>query len=161
KVLRPPAFRAQLVSLDTKDTEALPGVKVIRDGNFVGVVAPTARAAAEARDALKAEWKTTKQISSGELFTYLKENSRGGGGGRGGGGRGGGGGNTGSIDVGLKSAAHTLKASYTIAFIAHVPMEPRTAVAEWEGDKLTVWTGTQMPFGVRGELAGAFNIPAT
>ncbi|HTK77194.1 MAG TPA: molybdopterin cofactor-binding domain-containing protein [Gemmataceae bacterium] len=161
KVLRPPAFDAQLTSLDTKDAEALPGVKVVRDGNFVGVVAPTSRAAAEARDALKAEWKTTKQISSGELFTYLKENARGGGGGRGGGGRGGGGGNSGSIDVGLKSAAHKLQATYTIAFIAHVPMEPRTAVAEWDGDKLTVWTGTQMPMGVRGELAGAFRIPPT
>src|SRR4029079_10412855 len=78
KVLRPPAFDAQLTSLDTKDAEALPGVKVVRDGNFVGVVAPTSRTAAEARDALKAEWKTTKQISSGELFTYLKENARGG-----------------------------------------------------------------------------------
>src|SRR5207245_5824290 len=35
------------------------------------------------------------------------------------------------------------------------------AVAEWEGDTLTVWTGTQMPFGVRGELASAFRIAAT
>lgn len=170
KVLRPPAFRAELVSLDTKEAEALPGVKVIRDGNFVGVVAPTSRAAAEARDALKAEWKSPKHISSGELFKYLKENGRSGGGGgggggkgggKGGGGRGGGGGNSGSIDVGLKSAAHALKATYTIAFIAHVPMEPRTAVAEWNDDKLTVWTGTQMPFGVRNELASACRIPAT
>ena len=32
-------------------------------------------------------------------------------------------------------------------------------MAEWEGDKLTVWTGTQRPFGVRGELAQAFGIP--
>ena len=39
-------------------------------------------------------------------------------------------------------------------------MEPRAAVAEWEGDKLTVWTGTQNPFGVRGELASALNVPA-
>ena len=38
-------------------------------------------------------------------------------------------------------------------------MEPRAAVAEWEGDKLTVWTGSQNPFGVRGELAAALNVP--
>ena len=36
-----------------------------------------------------------------------------------------------------------------------MPLEPRAAVAEWNGDKLTVWTGTQRPFGVRSELAQA------
>ena len=38
-------------------------------------------------------------------------------------------------------------------------MEPRAAVAEWEDGKLTVWTATQNPFGVRGELARAFGLP--
>jgi isoquinoline 1-oxidoreductase len=37
-------------------------------------------------------------------------------------------------------------------------MEPRTAVAQWENGKLNVWTGSQRPFGVRGDLAGAFRI---
>jgi isoquinoline 1-oxidoreductase len=52
-----------------------------------------------------------------------------------------------------------VKATYTVAYIAHVPLEPRVAVAEWEGDKVTVWTGTQRPFGVRTELAQAFRLP--
>src|SRR5207342_2593913 len=47
---------------------------------------------------------------------------------------------------------------YTIAYIAHVPLEPRAALAQWEGDKLTVWTGSQRPFGVRSELAQAFGV---
>src|SRR5208337_5438050 len=34
------------------------------------------------------------------------------------------------------------------------------AVAGWNGDKLTVWTGTQRPFAVRDELAEAFRISA-
>jgi nicotinate dehydrogenase subunit B len=46
-----------------------------------------------------------------------------------------------------------------VAYIAHVPLEPRAALAKWDGDKLTVWTGTQRPFGVRGQLAEAFHIP--
>jgi isoquinoline 1-oxidoreductase len=33
------------------------------------------------------------------------------------------------------------------------------AVAEWKDGKLTVWVGTQRPFGVRSELASAFRIP--
>jgi len=36
--------------------------------------------------------------------------------------------------------------------------EPRAAVAEWTGGKLTVWTGTQMPFRVRNQLAQAFGL---
>ena len=48
-----------------------------------------------------------------------------------------------------------------MAYIAHAPLEPRAAVAEWKDGKLTVWTGTQRPFGVRGELAEAFRIPET
>src|SRR5262249_34864719 len=55
--------------------------------------------------------------------------------------------------------ADSTNASYTIAYIAHAPLEPRAALAEWSGDKLTVWTGTQRPFGVREELASAFRIP--
>ena len=39
-----------------------------------------------------------------------------------------------------------------------MPLEPRAAVAEWTDGKLTVWTGTQRPFGVRTELAEAFRV---
>jgi isoquinoline 1-oxidoreductase len=64
----------------------------------------------------------------------------------------------------MASADHRLTRSYDIAYIAHVPLEPRSAVAQWtrdaRGEKLTVWTGTQRPFGVRDELATAFAIPA-
>ena len=38
-------------------------------------------------------------------------------------------------------------------------MESRAALAEWHGDRLTIWTGTQRPFGVRSELATALGIP--
>jgi isoquinoline 1-oxidoreductase len=66
--------------------------------------------------------------------------------------------NRGSVKEALKAAEHKLEATYTIAYIAHVPLEPRAAVAEWFDGKLTVWTGTQRPFGVRGELARAFEL---
>ena len=49
--------------------------------------------------------------------------------------------------------------AHEIPYIAHVPLEPRTAVAEWTNGKVTVWTGTQRPFGVRTEVASAFSIP--
>ncbi len=66
---------------------------------------------------------------------------------------------TGSVDKALASADHRLQQTYTVAYIAHIPLEPRAALAQWSGDNLTVWTGTQRPFGVRAELAEAFRMP--
>src|SRR5581483_1172973 len=71
KVLRPPAFKAKLASVNTKEAEARPGVTVVRDGDFVGVVAPTEHAAAEALALVKAEWETTPQVSVKDLFAHL------------------------------------------------------------------------------------------
>jgi nicotinate dehydrogenase subunit B len=157
QVLRPPSFKAELVSLETKDAEALPGVTVVKDGSFVGVTATTEYAASMALATLRAEWKTTpQQPSSDELFDYLKNHPSAGRGGFGGRGMRD---SRGSIADGLKAADRQVKATYTIAYIAHTPMEPRAAVAEWSGDQLTVWTGTQMPTRVRSELAGALKIP--
>src|SRR4030095_2860503 len=65
----------------------------------------------------------------------------------------------GSIEEGLKAADFKLESTYTVAYIAHAPLEPRAAVAEWKDGALTVWTGTQQPFRVRGELARALGIP--
>jgi isoquinoline 1-oxidoreductase len=155
KVLRPPSFRAKLVSVSTKEVEAMPGVVVVRSGDFVGVAAPTEHGAAKALAALRAEWQSTPQPSSEDLFKYLKSHP---GTDRGFGGRGRR--VLGSIKDGLAAADRTLEATYTIAYIAHCPLEPRAAVAEWTDGQLTVWTGTQMPFRVRSELAAALDVPA-
>lgn len=157
-VLRPPAFGAKLKDVDVKPAESVPGVTVVRDKDFVGVTAPTAHEATAAVRRIKAEWQTTPQVAGKDLFKHLKEKS-GRGGGKGGFG-GGGGGPQGSIDAGLKAADQTVKATYTIAYIAHVPLEPRAAVAEWVDGKLTVWTGTQRPFGVKSDLANALGVGA-
>ena len=152
KVVRPATFNATLVSSDTKTAEAIPGVKVVRDGNFIGVAAPDQQTAANAARVIATDWKSPGQPSNAELFDLLRKpaSER----------RGGGGGSRpqGSIDDGLAQADKKLEQTYTVAYIAHAPLEPRAAVAEWNGDKLTVWTGSQRPFGVRTELADAFHI---
>jgi isoquinoline 1-oxidoreductase len=153
KVLRPPAFGAELTSVDASKAKGMPGVVVVQDGTFVGVVAPDEPAASRALGAIRAEWSTPKHPSDAELFTLLKQEQGGGGGGRSGGGE------RGSVSDGLASADVKLEGTYTIAYIAHAPMETRSAVAEWDGDALTVWTGTQRPFGVRSDLARALDVP--
>ena len=145
KILRPTAFDATLTSLDTKAAEAMPGVTVVHDGNFVGVVAANELLATKAIEAIHAEWNAPSAPSSDQIFDYIRKNvsndQRGGRGSR----------EEGSMDAGLAAADIKLSQTYTVAYIAHTPLEPRAAVAEWQDDKLTVWTGTQRPFGIRTE----------
>src|SRR5438132_3154914 len=158
KVVRPSAFNATLVSVDAKAAEAIAGVKVVTDGNFIGVVASDQQTATKAAGAIATDWKAPGQPSNAELFDVLRKPATE----RRGGGEGGGGGGSrpqGSVADGLAAADKKLEQTYTVQYIAHAPLEPRAAVAEWNGDKLTVWTGSQRPFGVRGELAEAFHIP--
>jgi isoquinoline 1-oxidoreductase len=153
-VLRPPSFGATLTSLDDHGAKALPEVIIVRDGDFVGAVAPTERQARKALEALVPSWKEVPQISNRELFSHLKQTagSRKDDRGRK---------QSGSVEEGLARAAHRLDTAYTVQFIAHAPMETRAAVAEWDKDKVTVWTGTQRPFAVRDEVASVLRIPET
>jgi nicotinate dehydrogenase subunit B len=153
KVLRPPSFGATLISLDTSAAKAMPDVVVVHDGDFVGVAASSEAIAARAIHAIKAEWKAGPPITSKDLFEDMKRQ-----GSREREGRGNSGQRSGSMEEGLKAADIRLDQTYTVAYIAHAPLEPRAAVAEWKDRKLTVWTGTQRPFGVKGELAEAFRL---
>lgn len=157
KVLRPPAAGAELVSIDVQQTQPMPGVQVVRDGSFVAVAAPDPPTAERALKAIKAEWKLPQGPSNANLFDYLKQNAD-----QGGEGEGRRGPRTqelsGDIQKAMASGAVKLERTYTVQYIAHTPLEPRAAVAEWEGDKLTVWTGTQRPFAVKDELVEAFRV---
>ncbi|MFP5206411.1 MAG: molybdopterin cofactor-binding domain-containing protein [Acidobacteriota bacterium] len=151
-IVRPAGFNATLQSIDTSSAEKIPGVKIVREGDFIGVVAPDTYTARRAAAAVQANWKVPAQPSNSGLFAVLKstadKNDEG---------------DkhvAGSVAQALAAAAHKLEATYTVQYIAHTPLEPRAAVAEWNGDMLTVWTGTQRPFGVRDQLMEEFHLPA-
>ena len=153
KILRPTGFNATLDSVDTAAAEKMPGVKLVRDGDFIGLVAPDAYTAEQALSAIKAKWTVPAQPSNKNIFDYLKntpETSRGGGRPQAA---------TATAAPVADSAGIQLAQSYTVQYIAHTPLEPRAAVAKWDDTgKLTVWTGTQRPFGVKDELVAAFHL---
>jgi isoquinoline 1-oxidoreductase len=157
RVIRPPAYGATPRAVEAGAARAIPGVQVVVDGDFVGVIAPTERALARAVSAVRVEWTTAPgQPSSATIYAHLKATARSAAGP--GGGRGAGTSAAGDVAAARAGARRTLTASYRIPYIAHVPLEPRAAVAEWAGGRLTVWTGTQRPFGVRAELAQALRL---
>lgn len=154
KVLRPPSYKAKLVEVDVTRAKAMPGVVVVQDGDFIGVAAPDVRTAGKALHAIRAKWEeNAQQPSTANIFDYLVKNATGGGGGRNSGDT------KGNLEEGLQSADFTHTKNYNINYIAHVPLEPRAALAQWTDGKLTVWAGTQRPFGVQEDLAEVFKLP--
>jgi len=138
RVVRPAAFQASLTSVDTSAAERIPGVVAVKDGNFVGVAADDSSKLDRAAAAVRTDWKAPPQIGARALFAHLK-----------------------AKPAAMQPAEGDvqLDATYNVAYIAHTPLEPRAALAHWEGDRLTIWTGSQRPFGVRSEVAQAFGMP--
>ena len=138
RVVRPAAFQASLTSVDTSAAERIPGVVAVKDGNFVGVAADDSSKLDRAAAAVRTDWKAPPQIGARALFAHLK-----------------------AKPAAMQPAEGDIQidATYNVAYIAHTPLEPRAALAHWEGDRLTLWTGSQRPFGVRSEVAQAFGMP--
>lgn len=143
RVIRSPKFNGTLTSFDARQAEKMAGV-VVRDGDFAGVIAASPVLAQQAAQAVKAEWTAPAQPSSATMATDLRAGvvlPR-----------------DEALEAALANSAHQLERTYLISYIAHAPLEPRAAIAEWNGAKLTVSVGTQRPFNVREEIAKAFQM---
>ncbi|MFN0299768.1 MAG: molybdopterin cofactor-binding domain-containing protein [Burkholderiales bacterium] len=152
RVVRPPAPRAELVSIDEAGVKKLQGVvAVVRDGSFLGVIAEREEQAIKAREVLQASavWmrpdlgktiqdafgEATPSITAPEQLVAGAQKS---------------------ADV---KAVRTLEATYNKPFQLHASMGPSCAVAKWEGEKVTVWTHSQGVFPLRGDMSRALKTP--
>jgi nicotinate dehydrogenase subunit B len=150
RVVRPPSYGAQLTDCDTSGIEKLPGfVKVVRDGNFLAVVAEKEFQAIKAMRALSAaaKWKEApglpKQDDLLHVLTSLPsqdstifERSD-------------------PLAVGQK----TFEATYTRPYQAHGSIGPSCAVAQFVDDAMTVWTHTQGVYPDRQGIAEMLRVP--
>ncbi len=147
KVLRAPAHGARLAEVDLTAAKAMKDVVVVQDDQFVGVAAPTTFEAEAALEAIvkTAKWERTEQPSSKDLAAYLERHAQGGL-------------PKNPFADDVAKAKKTLRKQYYVPYAQHAPLEPRAAVAEWADGKLTVWTGSQNPFGCRDELTRSFHL---
>jgi isoquinoline 1-oxidoreductase len=149
-LLRRPSRQASLTSVDTSIAERMPGVaRVVQDGHLVAVLAHTDEQAAAALALVRAEWDVAEGgpsdldmpehlVRTGADEQLAQE--------------------SGSLEEGFRAATHVLESTYYVPYVSNEPMEPRAAVARWDGDHLTVWAGSQRPFGIRSELAQEFQV---
>jgi CO/xanthine dehydrogenase Mo-binding subunit/aerobic-type carbon monoxide dehydrogenase small subunit (CoxS/CutS family) len=152
RVIRPPAVGARLTSVDESSVSSLPDVRVVRLDSFLAVVASHEWAAVRAASALKSAWTEARELPGHDrLEPYLRAGvvdrdqtfvDRG------------------RVNEALAGAAKTLTASYFWPCQSHASLGPSCAVADVRADRATVWTSSQVTYGLRATLARVFGLPA-
>jgi nicotinate dehydrogenase subunit B len=151
RVVRPAGVGATLDSIDESSVANIPGlVKVVRLGNFVGVVAQEEWQAIQAANQLKVTWKLPHALPKpSDLYGYLTSQK------------------TvdktidqkGDVDAALKGAAKTVSATYTWPYQAHASIGPSCAIADVGKTSATIWSSTQGVYQLRDALAKLLGLP--
>ncbi len=152
RVVRPPAIGATLESVDESSVKDIPGlVKIVREKNFLAVVAETEWAAIKASRQLEAKWSSWEGLPEQEkLFEHIratkvsKEDVTS---------------NVGDAAAALGQGAKRLKATYDFAIHTHGSIGPSCAVAEIKDGKLTCWSASQATHNLRKQLAAMTAMP--
>ncbi|MHC4488308.1 MAG: xanthine dehydrogenase family protein molybdopterin-binding subunit [Planctomycetota bacterium] len=150
KVLRPPAHGAKLKSLDASAVDGIDGAQVVRDGDLVAVLHKNPDEAQKALRKINAEYDIPEARFDDEtVFDYFVDNA----------GDGKVNEDGGNIERGQKLAQDVVEGTYLNSYVSHATIETHTALAQFEGDKVTVWASTQTPFGVQRQLASELSTP--
>ncbi len=152
RILRPPAHGARLKNVDTSAAEKIEGVTVVREGDLVAVLHPSPDQADEAFAKVVAEFDPSpSQLNDQTIFDHLIMNA--------------GAGRivaqAGSLGPGRMPPAVVVEQTYLDGYKAHAAMETHTALAQVEGNKVTVWVGTQTPFPAKDEIVAALGFAAS
>jgi CO/xanthine dehydrogenase Mo-binding subunit len=154
RISRPPGPKATLKAIDLKEVEQMPGVvAVVRDGNFLGVVAQREEQAirAERRLARIAQWTHGPELPANDprhLLTLQAQAE--------------------SEVINTKgdpstAGAKQFSAEYTKPYLAHASLAPSCALAQWgsgaDSGKVWIWTHSQGIYPLRGDMAQVLGLP--
>jgi len=67
--------------------------------------------------------------------------------------------NIGDVDAAFAKGGKIVEAEYYVPMLAHAPMEPPVALADYRDGKVTIWASTQNPQAVQETVAGELGIP--
>jgi CO/xanthine dehydrogenase Mo-binding subunit len=146
RVVRPPAVGSTLMSVDESSVMNMPGVvKVVVRKNWIGVVAQKPWQAVQAAARLKVQWTPGSGLpNQSTLYDYLRNRTAR---------RDAFAVNSGDVDQKLAGAARIVKATYHYPYQMHGSIAPACAVADVQGDKVTIWSATQAVHPLRATTA--------
>jgi CO/xanthine dehydrogenase Mo-binding subunit len=146
---------APIVSVDESSIKNVPGARVLRQGDFLGVVAPREYDAIQAAAQLKVTWKESALLpGSGNLFKQMREHDSAGyakaafrt--------------NTGNVDTALKSAATSMSRTYSYHYGGRAVIGPSCAVADVRADSAVIFSSSQNLLGTVTAVSQLTGIPA-
>ena len=152
RVIRPAIAGATPVKVDEGSIKDMPGVKVVWQKDFLGVVAEKEWDAIRAADKLKVEWSnaTPSFPETAAIYDHIRkapvrkrdEGKP-----------------VGNIDEAIRSAARVVEAEYEWPFQSHASMGPACALVEIKDGQATCWTGSQKSHFVRDGVADMLGLP--
>ena len=150
RIVRPTSHAAKLESVDTSEAKKIDGVQIIQDGDLVAALHENPELADKARKLIKAEFsiESEKKINNDNMFTYLLENAP----------QGNSNIDEGNLQTGRNQSTSVFENEYHDGYVAHSPMEPHSAMAYLEGDKMIVKAGTQTPFPAKSNIARVLGV---
>jgi len=149
-ILRPPVHGAKMVSVDTSPAEQIPGVEIVRDGDFIAVLRAFPETAMTAVNRIEAEWDIPEaQFDDKTIFDHFLKvgtdrrviHEKG------------------DREQGRASARQIIITEFRDSYVAHAPIETHTATAVMQDETMVIWGSTQTPFGSQGQVARALNMP--
>ena len=155
RIVRPPAIGARVISVDEASVSHLPGVRVVRRNDFVGVVSADEWAALRAARELKVQWSDSATLVSHQALVdwaksgpFSAEETL--------------------VDKGdasriaaLVTSPDKLSATYVWPIQSHASIGPSCAVADVRADSATVWTASQASHRMVSSCAAALDLPRT
>ena len=150
RLLRPPMHGATLLHADTSAIDNLPGVTLIQDHDLIAVLHPEPESAELALGRIKAEWQLPpKTLNPANIHQHLREQLT-------------------ELKVlvnrqespeAQNNATQLIESTFTKGYVAHAPMEPHAALADFKDGAITVWASTQTPFPTRDRVAKLLALP--
>ena len=152
RVIRTPVAGGLAEKVDEASIKHIAGARVVREKNFLAVVAEREWDAVRAAKELKVTWSASpKPFPEFEkLHAHIRqaptrkrtEEQK-----------------TGDVTAALKSGVKVVEAEYLWPFQSHASMGPASAVADVKADKITIWTGSQKPHYARDGVAALLKVP--
>jgi isoquinoline 1-oxidoreductase len=150
RLLRPPSHGAKLLTADVSEAEKIKGIQMVRDGDIIAVLSDDRDKVDQAIVKVKAKYLFNEiEVDDKTIFDrILKANSeinviR----------------SNGDLETGRKISDSVTESEFHNSYVAHATIEPHSATAMIEGDKITVWVSTQQPFRAQETIAREMNVP--